>query len=367
LTNQLCFERVAIRGLRNLRATELPFSSSLNIFVGDNGQGKTSLLEALCIAATGRSFRTEQLREVVQTGMPGFGVLATLVDDGLSRAQQVAYADNRRQVFVDRKRVSKVSAFAVRAPIVVFSPSDLELVTGPAATRRNLLDRIAIYTDPLAQDCRLAYARALRHRQLLLDKSDSDQKALPAFETILAEQGLRYAQAHSKAALALCQFLQESFAELSSNSLNLEAHFVGMPITDEATYRRELADRRTSDRRRGRATLGPHRDELQLSLEGRSARHHASQGQQRLLALALKLSELRCIEAARQAYPILLLDDVASELDLLRTGSVFEWLRDAPNQVFLTTPRPDLLQDLQLGRTEQRKFSVIEGQIQATE
>lgn len=367
MTTRLNFERVSIRSLRNLQYVELSCSPTLNILAGENGQGKTSLLEALCIAATGRSFRTEQLSEVVQSGTASFSVNATITDDGLNREQQVVLGSNRRRIVIDRKPVQKIAEYASRTPIVVFCPSDLELVTGPAATRRNLLDRIAIYTDPATQDCRLAYSRALRHRQRLLDQHDTDQKALPAFEAIVAEQGLRYAHAHRQAATVLCQFLEGFFTTLCGESVQLEVSFSGLPIRDADTYRRELADCRSIDRRRGRASLGPHRDDLHLSLGGRSARHHASQGQQRLLALALKLSELGCVRAARQVHPILLLDDVISELDRSRTTSVLEWLRTTPSQVFLSTPRPDLLHSLQLGRTDQKNFNVVDGQIVAVE
>jgi DNA replication and repair protein RecF len=102
---------------------------------------------------------------------------------------------------------------------------------------------------------------------------------------------------------------------------------------------------------------------LQLSLCGRSARHHASQGQQRLLALAIKLAELKCIQVARQAHPILLLDDVVSELDLSRTASVFEWLRQTESQVFLSTPRDDVVSALAMTKKDQRNFSVEAGEI----
>ncbi len=332
------------------------------MFVGGNGQGKTSLLEGLCIAATGRSFRTDQIREVVQNGAVGLSVNAQVNDDGLLREQIVTIGSTGRQVFIDGKRVASMATYATHTPIVVFFPNDLDLVTGSAATRRSLLDRIALYTDPVSQECRLAYARALRHRQRLLEKND-DAKALPAFEAIVAEQGLRYAQAHAEAAKNLCQYLSEIFAVLCAHSLSLEVQFVGIEPINADAYRQELARRRASDRQRKRPSLGPHRDDLQLSLCGRSARHHASQGQQRLLALAIKLAELKCIQVARQAHPILLLDDVVSELDLPRTASVFEWLRETQSQVFLSTPRHDVVAALRMTKKEQRNFSVEAGEI----
>jgi DNA replication and repair protein RecF len=364
LITQLKFERITARGLRNLHPTDLAFSPGLNVFVGGNGQGKTSLLEGLCVAATGRSFRTDQIREVVQSGASGLSISAQVNDDGLFREQSVAIGTTGRQAFIDGKRVASMAAYATHTPIVVFFPNDLDLVTGAAATRRSLLDRIALYTDPISQECRLAYARALRHRQRLLEKSHDDAKALPAFEAIVAEQGLRYAQAHVEAAKNLCQHLPEIFDALCAHSLSLEVQFVGVQLPDTEAYRQELVTRRAGDRHRKRPSFGPHRDDLQLSLCGSSARHHASQGQQRLLALAIKLAELKCIQVARQADPILLLDDVVSELDLSRTASVFEWLRDTHSQVFLSTPRDDVVSALAMTKKDQRNFSVEDGEIQ---
>jgi len=363
LTTSLRIESVSIRGIRNLRPLELTFSSTLNVVFGDNGQGKTSLLEALCIAAAGRSFRADQLREVVQTGAEGFRVSAELDDDGLRREQRVVFSGKTRRASIDGKPVASAAAYAIRTPVVVFYPNDLELVTGAAASRRTLLDRIALYTDPTTQQCRLAYARALRHRQRLLETAPVDPRALAAFEAILAEQGLHYAKAHTLAAENLRRYALCAFTELCPEPLELDVAFDGVPVPDVEAYRRELFERRQRDRQRGRATFGPHRDEVVLNLSGRSARHHASQGQQRLLALALKLAELKCVEVARRSHPILLLDDVASELDLARTASVFSWINGAPSQVFLSTPRPDLLRSLQLDTRCGKHFEVSAGSI----
>ena len=295
--------------------------------------------------------------------MDGFRVASTLNDDGLHREQRVLCGGKTRQAFIDGKRVASAASYATRTPVVVFYPNDLELVTGPAATRRTLLDRIALYTDPTSHECRLAYSRALRHRQRLLESSPGDARALPAFEAILAEQGLHYAKAHAEAASSLRVHLLAAFNELTAEPMQLEVEFSGTAVPDIETYRRELSDRRTNDRQTGRAGFGPHRDELHLSLAGRSARHHASQGQQRLLALALKLAELKCVETSRHVHPILLLDDVASELDLARTANVFEWLHGAPNQVFLSTPRPDLLQALRIDVEKSKQFEVAAGTV----
>jgi DNA replication and repair protein RecF len=131
-------------------------------------------------------------------------------------------------------------------------------------------------------------------------------------------------------------------------------------VLDEVRFREELAARRGSDRRRHGATFGPHKDDLELSIDGRSARKHASQGQHRILTLTLKLAELAAIRGARGAHPILLLDDVSSELDPTRTGAVFAFLSTTPSQVFVTTTRPELFQTPGASPSDRHDY-VLEG------
>jgi DNA replication and repair protein RecF len=360
----LRFNQIAVRGVRNLRAAEYRFSKSVNILIGGNGQGKTSVLEALCIAATGRSFRTEQLREVLQSGQDTLVITATIEQDELCRQQKLVLSGHNRQGFINGTRIPRLAEYATHTPLVVFHPNDLELVTGAAATRRNLLARIALYSDPATQENRVAYTRALRHRQVLLDKTLSDHKALTAFESILANHGQQLARSNALAAAQLCRELTDVFANLSSNALTLETRFIGVETPEQEAYRRQLFEMRGADRRRGRATFGPHRDEIQLMLAGQSARHHASQGQQRLLALAIKLAELRCIQSVRRVHPVLILDDVVSELDSQRTRSFFDWLQSTDSQIFITAPRDDVLSSSTFADKEPRIFVVDNGELQ---
>jgi DNA replication and repair protein RecF len=366
LTASLSFDRVAICGLRNLQTTECSFSSAVNILIGGNGQGKTSILEALSIAATGRSFRTEQIREVLQHGQSAFDVTTNISEERLVRQQRLVFAEHTRHGYINGKRIPKLALYATRTPIVVFFPNDLELVTGSASARRTLLARLDLYFNPASQEDRVAYSRATRHRQLLLDRSPNDGKALLAFEAIMAERGLQVALGNARAADRLIQELNQVFAELSAHSLPLEAQFAGVDTPDVDAFCRRLFQLRNTDRTRGRATFGPHCDELHLSIGGQTARHHASQGQQRLLALAIKLSELRCIRSVRQVHPVLLLDDVVSELDRHRTVSVFDWLRNTDSQIFLSSPRDEVLRSIDFSNKEQRVFAVKHGRLCAT-
>jgi DNA replication and repair protein RecF len=150
-------------------------------------------------------------------------------------------------------------------------------------------------------------------------------------------------RARARAAELVVAALLPAFARMAAPGTELEAGFQPGGSDDAAEARARLGEDRRRDRVRRSASFGPHRDELELRLDGRSARRHASQGQQRLLTLSLKAAELDCIRAARGAHPILLLDDVSSELDPDRARSVAGFLAESRSQAFVTTPRPDLL------------------------
>jgi DNA replication and repair protein RecF len=342
MTAELVFERVVVRAFRNIDELVLTPSPVLNVVAGDNGQGKTSLLEALYVVATSKSFRTERAKELVQEGRDVASVQARVREAGLSREQRFATGTEGTAVMLDGKRPARRSAYAVKTPVVVFHPGDLALASGPASIRRTLLDRIALFVEPASADHRQRYQRALSARQTALEERGPTARDLEAFEQIVASEGAALSRARRRAAERLLSALAPAFARMAPRELRLDASYVPGGAEDDAAYAAELAARRARDLRRRAATFGPHKDELELAIDGRSARHHASQGQQRILALAAKIAELECVRSARGAHPVLLLDDVSSELDPGRTGAVYELVKNEPSQVFVTTTRPEL-------------------------
>jgi len=364
VTGSLCFERLSIRGLRNLTALDLEPAPRLNVIVGDNGQGKTSVLEALYLVATTKSFRAERLATVIQAGLEQASVVARISEDGDSREQRTVLGARSRVVRLDGKPPRSLGAYATRTPIVAFCPADLELVSGSASGRRRLLDRVALFVDPPGAEARLRYERALRSRQRVLEERGPTARDLEAFEAVMAEEGARFALARERAATGIAERLTETFARLATRALGVELRYEPGGSTDAGEFRAQLAALREADARRGAATFGPQRDELTLELDGRPARSHASQGQQRLLTLALKLTELDCIREARGAHPVLLLDDVSSELDPERTLAVHDLLRATESQVFVTTTREDLFPRPLARSAERADFRLSNGRLE---
>ncbi len=361
MTSSLVVQKLDIRGFRNIESLQLELGPRVNVISGDNGQGKTSVLEALYFVATSRSFRTEKLREVCREGSELTRVVGTFEEGGQQRRQRAVISAGRRSLFMDEKRAAGLASYAVRTPVVIFHPGNLTLVSGPAALRRTLLDRIALFLDPASGDARSRYQHAQRERHQILQKQPDQLSALDAFERVMAENGAAVQRARHAACDALAAALGPAFGTIASAQTPLALRFVPGGCTDAEQFAHELADRRVRDRFRKSAGFGPHRDEIELLLSGRSARHHASQGQQRILTLALKVAELNCVRDACGSQPILLLDDVSSELDPKRTGAVYEFVRGARSQVLVTTTRPDLFQMPGLSGSDRCDFELRGG------
>jgi len=354
-------ERIAIRAFRNLAQLDFEPASGLNVISGDNGHGKTSVLEALYFISTSKSFRASRLVELVQQGSDVTSVRATFVEGGQAREQRAAITHGHRALSIDGKKPARLAGYATRTPVVAFHPGDLELVSGGATRRRMLLDRVALFLEPASVDDRQNYELSLRQRQRALEQAGPGAAESSAFEALVADYGVRLARARRIAAERLIAALGHAFSRLVPSGIELGVRYAPGGTEDPDLFRAELNRRQASDARRGLATFGPHRDELELELDRRTARRHGSQGQQRILTLALKLAELECVREARRAHPLLLLDDVSSELDQARTGAVYDLVRAEQSQVFVTTTRPELLSRAALDPGERADFVIEAG------
>ena len=377
---RLRFESVQIRAVRNVSRCDFQPASRLNVIAGDNGHGKTSLLEALYLVATTRSFRSERIAETIQEGADVASVVAhvtevrepgadhTSADSGeesshLSevREQRIGLSVGKRSMLIDGNRIKRAADYAVRTPVIAFHPGDLDLASGPASTRRKLLDRLIVYLHPAAADDRQRYLKAVRERQRSLADNGPHARELAAYEVLIAKHGARFAAARQLVADRLAIALAPAFAGMAPAGLSFSAEYQPGGCEDEQEFLREVSERRHADLRRGRATFGPQKDEIELTLDGRSVRHHASQGQQRIVTLALKAAELDCVREARRVHPILLLDDISSELDADRTDAALAFLTDTASQVFLTTTRPELFRATLEQDPDARCWSILDG------
>lgn len=370
---RLVLASLAVRDFRNLTRVDLTPSPRFNVVSGQNGQGKTSLLEAIYFVATSRSFRTHRPAELLRHGAAAGSVRARFIEDAgssdlapLAREQIAAIDGARCSVRIDGARPPTLAAFATRSPVVAFHPDEMALSTGPASLRRTLLDRLALFMSAVASDHRARYERALKARQELLRKAGPGAEAeIEAFEALAARHGAALTRARSEAAASLVAELSLAFGRIAAPDLELSAEYTPGGSADEAEASAALHRARRADAVRPTAGFGPHRDDLVLSLDGRRARVVASQGQHRAITLALKAAEVATIGRVRGLSPVLLLDDVSSELDAARTDALFAYLTEQNGQIFVTTTRRPLI-SLPAGlASEESHFTVDAGDVRA--
>ena len=360
----LAIESISVRGMRNLAAVDLEPGPRFNVLSGDNGQGKTNFIEAVYVLCTSKSFRASRPGELVAHEGDVASVRATLREDRDVREQSVGVRAGARLVRIDGKKPPTLAAYAVRTPVVVFHPGVVSLSMGGGTERRRLLDRVALYSSPGSLADAEAYTRALRERQKALEVRGVNAADLDHWEELVARHGIAVSSARAKAASSIAAAATSVFARIGAASEALRATYARSSPVDADEYCSELARRRPQDARRGTASIGPHRDDLFLQLGAHPVRGIASQGQHRAVVLALKLAEIESVGAARGVHPILLLDDVSSELDRTRTAALFSFLQQEKGQVFLTTTRRELIDTGNITAPSERSdFGVFRGEI----
>jgi DNA replication and repair protein RecF len=332
-----------LRSLPHLRIEPGPGITSL---VGPNGVGKTNFLEALYFALTGRSFRTADRRDLIPFGDSFARAEATVRDeDGVERhlLASVSRSDGRRHL-LDASPADPATLARSRPPVAVFSPDRLSLIKGPPAERRAHLDRFVAARWPFRADLRQRFGQALAQRNALVAALAGGRGApsqLDAWDATLAEAAAALIAARAEAAAEL----SEPFAAASVD-LGLEGgaslSYAPRAEGSSAEITAGLFERREADLRLGRTSWGPHLDELKVDLAGRSLRRYGSQGQQRLALLALLFAEREVLLAARQVAPLLLLDDVMSELDPPRRQRLVDRLAGR-GQTLITAAAEDSL------------------------
>lgn len=317
----------------------LAFAEGLTVIEGDNGQGKSSLLEAVAYLATLRSFRRVPNEALIRQGATSAIIRAEGVRDGRSVLIEAELtATGRNRVQVNRQRLRRARDLVDVVRVSVFSPDDLELVKGGPAMRRDLLDDTLASLSPADHQLRADLERVVRQRNTLLRQArgrltDEVATTLDVWDTQLATIGDALAARRLAVLAQLAPLLGDAYADVAGQPTAVALTYD--PAWVDGGLAEALARGRDEDLRRQVTLVGPHRDDVGLVLGGLPARTHASQGEQRSLALALRLATHRLVADAWGTSPVLLLDDVFSELDAHRADALVRAL--PPGQTLLST------------------------------
>ena len=318
------------KGWRNLESARISIGEKVTVLFGGNGEGKSNLLEAVGFGIAFRSFRTSSVREAVQWGCGRAELELRIVLKGVEHELRVELEEGRRRSWMDGKSIRRDSERLGGASVVVFSPEELRIPRGPASERRKFLDRVVFgVCRPYAQEAS-AYERALRSRNRLLRERKVGGALMESCEEVLARSGAKIVVRRREVSGELDEEFRAAFSRIHSDGavgIRYRSRGEMEGSGEEELYqwlRRSLEEGRRNDERRGFTGVGPQNDDMELFFLDRLAKEHGSQGQMRSMVLALKLAELAYLEKKNGESPILLLDDVGSELDVDRRNLLYE-------------------------------------------
>ncbi|MGB1274431.1 MAG: DNA replication/repair protein RecF [Nannocystaceae bacterium] len=351
--------RLELRAFRNLGDVSLDFGPGLTVLFGHNGAGKTNILESLYFVSTLRSFRCSELgplvmRDEAQASVSVVGRDLELdLDSNLYVQITKGSRSTRRLAQADGKTVRSAADFYGRLRTIVFTPEDLGVLRGSPGERRRFLDRAIFARERIHISDIQAYEKLVRSRNHVLrdevtTRPASRTQLLDTYEQGLAEVGARIWTRRTEFIAAITPGFKTTYAKITGGKIPATVGYRSAfgdvpPDARQAALAKSLRDHRPEDFRRGRTTVGPHRDDLDVRLDGQPASNFASQGQSRALMLALKLAELQISESSTGEAPILLLDDVSSELDPQRSRQLFAALQGVVHQCIVTTTAPDFI------------------------
>lgn len=349
-------------GFRNLGALRFEPGPHFNVIYGDNGSGKSNLLEAIYYLGSLKSFRGARTEDLISLGEQQAWIEGRIDNPDLPHTLRLELGrSERRRMLLDAKRPPSTSVWLRTVQMVLFHPGDLVLAAGSPDKRRAYLDRMLEQIDPIYSSTLASYEKALRSRNRLLKNERVDERSVRAYDAILSKAGAVIGQARARLVQDLGPRVVHAFSEVFGAETELRVDYVPRVEPTETAIIQALARAFQKDKARGFTADGPHGDDLGLQIHEVGARHHASQGQHRTIVLALKTAELDLLSERTGRVPVLLLDDVSSELDRTRNRRFFEVLRRAGGQVFLTTTHPEFI----LLDKDRVDFSVSAGVVRA--
>lgn len=321
-----------LRNFRNYNETEVHFSEKLNIVYGDNAQGKTNLLEAIYFVATGRSFRTQNLSELIRSDESFFYLEADIIRDDVTQRVKISFDGQNRKLAIDAHTYHSLHPLLGLLPFILYTPYDTELISGSPSDRRRFLNLHLAQSDPLYVHHLTRYWRAMKQRNCLLRRKTTE--SIDCWETEMASSAQYIGKARQEMIKELKVPLENQMKKLTQKE---ETHELHLEPSGSKNYLQQLQKNRSREMELGFTMIGPHRDDLSILIERKSARLFASEGQKKTAIAALRLAEWERLSEKVGDKALMGFDDLGQHLDetrhtLLRTSL------DELGQVFITTP-----------------------------
>jgi DNA replication and repair protein RecF len=358
---------LSVDGFRNLECQEVELAKGINVLTGENGQGKTNFLESIYLLATLKSFRTSHTKDVVCFGKQQAEVKGILLDNGIQKILRTSIGEKGRNAWLGEKAVFKTKEYLRQLFVIAFTPDDMSMVHGPPSTRRKFLDRLSFFFNPGHFNLVLEYRKILQNRNFLLrEKKVLDKALFDSLTEMLAEIGSKLFLSRKMAFEKMCQSTETFYRQMEGNekavSLVLLPGWNVIKGKEKDSLFKQLKESEERDQARKITTLGPQQDDFEFLINGFLAKRHSSQGQKRSLVLNLLFSIVNCLIVEKKEKPVLLLDDISSELDTPHRIKLMEQIQKLDCQTLLTTTEENVVS--KIIKKDSLHFLVSKGKIQ---
>lgn len=371
-------QSIDLLNYRNIDELHAEFSSGFNVIYGENAQGKSNLLEAIYALAFLKSFREEKIANLIKFGDQRAVLSASVVEGNRQLRLGLEFFQKTRKAYVNGALVSKFNDYLGLLRAILFVPSDVAMLQNPPLVRRTMLDRMVFTLRPSYLIPMMQYQKVIKQKSVVLRLEVPDTTLLDAYDDQLRGLGTELIAARLDYLRRLQPFIAQAFSHIFGENRHCAIGYKSATYRDEirfdeaaqmprdedvcAAYIANLATSRDKEIDRRQVASGPHRDDWTLYIDGNAARYFASQGQQRALCIALKIAEILCLKNEAQIEPILLLDDISSELDPIRHQNLFQFLNQLTGQIFLTTTSKSHVHIDSIGRLFHIQNGVLYGE-----
>ncbi|HYE69685.1 MAG TPA: DNA replication/repair protein RecF [Anaerovoracaceae bacterium] len=362
-------KKIELKNFRNYEEQTVEFHNKVNIITGKNAQGKTNLLESLYIMSLGKSFRTNKDIEMIGFEKEYCRAKSLSIKEGRELEIEITIGKEGKTTKINGMKTAKHFDLLENVYMVIFSPEDLKIVKDEPEKRRKFIDRELCQLKPIYYKNLGRYKKILQQRNSLLKQQDINEDIIAVWDESLAEYGAKIIQERNRFVERLNQISREISRSITNGKEALELSYEANVehkenYEEQKEYLKKVLNKNLkNDIIRRNTTVGPHKDDLKICVEGIDIRHFGSQGQQRTAALSLKLAEIRLIQEEAKVSPILLLDDVLSELDSERQNFLINSLEEV--QLFITTT--ELSEEVKKQLPDGETFFVENGKVKQME
>jgi DNA replication and repair protein RecF len=366
----MVLKKLKLVNFRNYAKEEIVFHPGLNILFGQNGQGKTNILESLYYLALTKSFRTNTDQNLVLNNAQFFRIEGDFnTDRNRKLVSSLSFSGSQgKKLKVNNQKVPKFSDYIGTIPLVMLAPSDLEISQAGPYQRRKFLDIMLSQSSKLYLHHLLQYRRALKQRNLILqDREAVDKATLESWEATLIQHGTVLIEKRREAITELDNLVKQFYTDLSGKKDKVKiVYHASVPVVSEKTlseiYEQALAQSRQKDQQLESTGIGPHRDDMLFLINGKSLRWMGSQGEHKTFIISLKMAEYQYLQKMRNNLPLLLFDDIFGELDSNRIENMIQSLSQI-GQVFVTTTSPDFFGKVENWQGNSSLYKIVNGEV----